>query len=182
MRLRLGSNRPPRRRLRQHFRRLGIFRAAEGTPLLYAGAYRNPARGRMKVRAFGVAAGLLLSEAKVERFILCCIRYIPANGRRYAPLGATRFRSRRTRAFLIFFVRGSLLTNLPARVASYSRTSVIVRLCGYGYRCLHRCRSLYVTAYIRICRQKYVNPQRRMNRRRYVNTQVRIRVSERVKY
>lgn len=84
--------------------------------------------------------------------------------------------------FLIFFVRGSLLTNLPARVASYSRTSVIVRLCGYGYRCLHRCRSLYVTAYIRICRQKYVNPQRRMNRRRYVNTQVRIRVSERVKY
>jgi len=67
----------------------------------------------MKVRAFGVAAGLLLSEAKVERFILCCIRYIPANGRRYAPLGATRFRSRRTGAFSHF---------LCARISTYEST------------------------------------------------------------
>ena len=43
--------------------------------MLYAGAYRNPARGRMKVRAFGVAAGLLFSEAKVERFILDFYRF-----------------------------------------------------------------------------------------------------------
>jgi len=67
----------------------------------------------MKVRAFGVAAGLLLSETKVERFILCCIRYIPANGRRYAPLGATRFRSRRTGAFSHF---------LCARIGTYEST------------------------------------------------------------
>ena len=77
----------------------------------------------MKVRAFGVAAGLLLSEAKVERFILCCIRYIPANGRRYAPLGATRFRSRRTGAFSHF---------LCVRISTYESTPVHPSLRGYA--------------------------------------------------
>ena len=39
--------------------------------------------------------------------------YIPANGRRYAPLGATRFRSRRTGAFSHF---------LCARIGTYEST------------------------------------------------------------
>ena len=70
----------------------------------------------LKVQAFGVAVDYSFRRQRQSVLSWRCIRYIPANGRRYA-FGATRFGTAERGRFSFFLCADRYFTNLPARVA-----------------------------------------------------------------